>query len=192
MVPGVRYDSYSMDADENDAIYIATQSPPAADFSADRCRRDWGRRSSLNDKVTLHGQYAGGFRAPPYSAINSGFTNLQAATPRSRIPSWAPRPATTPSWACAPPSAGSASASPGSGNFYDDFIQQVEKGVNPATGLLEFQYQNLSEVEILVVSSSAPRPGSAIRSACAAPTPTSRATTSPATSRSIPSRRTRA
>ena len=27
--------------------------------------------------MTLHAQYAGGFRAPPYSAVNSGFTNLQ-------------------------------------------------------------------------------------------------------------------
>ena len=76
VVPGLRYDSYSMDADDNDAIYIATQSPPAADFSADRLSARLGAAVSLNDQVTLHGQYAGGFRAPPYSAINSGFTNL--------------------------------------------------------------------------------------------------------------------
>ena len=46
VVPGLRYDSYAMDADDNDAIYIATQSPPAADFSAIGCRRGWARRST--------------------------------------------------------------------------------------------------------------------------------------------------
>ena len=33
-------------------------------------------------------------------------------------------------------------------NFYVGFIQQVARGVNPATRLLEYQYQNLSEVTI--------------------------------------------
>ena len=33
-------------------------------------------------------------------------------------------------------------------NFYDGFIQQVALGVNPATRLLEYQYQNLQEVTI--------------------------------------------
>ncbi len=148
LVPGVRYDSFSMDADETDAIYIATQSPPAVDFSADAVSARLGAAVGLSDRVTLHGQYAGGFRAPPYSAINSGFTNLQGGY--TSIPNTELVPETSDNTELGLRAAvGRVSFGvTGFWNFYDEFIQQVQKGVNPATGLLEFQYQNVSQVEI--------------------------------------------
>jgi hemoglobin/transferrin/lactoferrin receptor protein len=148
LVPGLRYDNYSMDADENDAVYLATQSPTAADFAADRLSARLGAAVALTDEVTLHGQYAGGFRAPPYSAINSGFTNLQGGY--TSIPNTELRPETSDNTELGVRAAvGRVSFGvTGFWNFYDDFIQQVQGGVNPATGLLEFQYQNVSKVEI--------------------------------------------
>jgi len=98
--------------------------------------------------LTLHAQYAGGFRAPPYSAINSGFTNLAGgytSIPNTELDAetsdnieFGLRSATGPV----------SLAVTGFVNRYDNFILQVQRGVNPATRLLEFQYQNVSRVDI--------------------------------------------
>jgi hemoglobin/transferrin/lactoferrin receptor protein len=148
LVPGVRYDHFSLDADADDAVYLATLSPPAADFSAGALSSRLGAAVRLSDAVTVHGQYAGGFRAPPYSAVNSGFTNLQGGY--TSVPNTDLDAETSHNIeggvrsVVGRVSVGATVFS----NHYDDFIVQGSRGVNPATGLLEFQYQNLSTVEI--------------------------------------------
>ena len=57
-------------------LFLASQSPTPADFSADAVSSKLGASVRVSNAVTVHAQYAGGFRAPPYSAVNSGFTNL--------------------------------------------------------------------------------------------------------------------
>lgn len=74
LLPGLRYDRFTLDAYESDQVYIDNQNPAAADFSADRISGRLGASLRVSNAVSLHGQYAGGFRAPPYSAVNSGFT----------------------------------------------------------------------------------------------------------------------
>ncbi len=148
LVPGVRYDRFSLDADEGDQIYIATLSPAAADFTADATSARLGAAVNVTNAITLHAQYAGGFRAPPYNAVNSGFTNLLGGY--TSVPNTDLDAETSDNLefgvrsAAGPVSFGVT----GFWNAYDNFILQVQRGTNPVTRLLEFQYQNVSEVEI--------------------------------------------
>ena len=148
LVPGVRYDHFSLDADADDAVYLATLSPAAADFSAGAVSSRLGAAVRVSDALTVHAQYAGGFRAPPYSAVNSGFTNLQGGY--TSVPNTDLDPETSHNFetglraVVGRTSVGATVFS----NRYDDFILQVLRGVNPATGLQEYQYQNVSKVAI--------------------------------------------
>ncbi len=148
LVPGVRYDHFSMDADANDQVYLSTLSPAPADFSAGAVSSKLGASVRLSPAVTLHAQYAGGFRAPSYSAINSGFTNLLGGY--TSLPNTGLQPETSDNFEAGIRSTlGRASIGVTAfTNHYDDFIDQVLRGVNPSTGLLEYQYQNVSKVEI--------------------------------------------
>ena len=50
LVPGVRYDRFSMDGDENDAVFLASLSPPAADFAADAVSARLGAAIGVTDR----------------------------------------------------------------------------------------------------------------------------------------------
>jgi hemoglobin/transferrin/lactoferrin receptor protein len=148
LVPGVRYDRYSMDADETDQVFLASLSPAPADFRADAVSSRVGAAFALSPAVTVHAQYAGGFRAPPYSAVNSGFTNLAGGY--TTLPNSELRAETSDNVeagvrvSARRTSLGVTVFS----NHYDDFIQQVSRGFNPFTRLLEFQNQNVAKVTI--------------------------------------------
>jgi len=70
------YDSFVVDADASDDVYIAAGGQPAASLDADAVSPKLGAAFELHRTTTLTAQYAAGFRAPPYSPINTGFTNL--------------------------------------------------------------------------------------------------------------------
>lgn len=148
LVPGIRYDRFALDADANDQVFLASLSPAAVDFEADATSAKVGAAVRVSNAVTLHAQYAGGFRAPPYSAVNSGFTNQLGGY--TSIPNTSLNAETSDNVefgvrsAAGPVSVGVT----GFWNAYDDFIEQVQRGVNPTTRLLEFQYQNVSKVKI--------------------------------------------
>lgn len=147
VLPGVRFDRFSLDADSNDQVFIASLSPPAADFSDHAVSSRLGAAFRASNAVTVHAQYAGGFRAPPYSAVNSGFTNLLGGY--TSLPNPDLRAETSDNFevgvrsTIGRVSVGATTFS----NRYADFIQQVSRGINPA-GLLEYQYQNVSKVRI--------------------------------------------
>tara|TARA_B100001123_G_scaffold19149_1_gene21383 strand:+ start:9293 stop:11578 length:2286 start_codon:yes stop_codon:yes gene_type:complete len=147
-VPGLRYDDFSLDADQEDQIFLSTLSPEPADFSADAISPKIGASVKLSEIFTLHGQYSGGFRAPPYSDINSGFTNLQSGY--TTLPNASLDAETSDNIeAGLRASFGRSSFSAtGFSNQYDNFIELTTKGFNPFTGLLEFQSQNIAQVEI--------------------------------------------
>lgn len=148
LVPGIRYDRFSMDSDASDPIYLATLSPVPTDFNADHVSAKLGASFRLSEQLTAYAQYAGGFRAPPYSAINSGFTNLLGGYTSISNPDL--RPETSDNIeAGLRVAAGPISASvTGFWNAYDNFIDQILRGTNPSTGLFEYQYQNVYKVKI--------------------------------------------
>jgi hemoglobin/transferrin/lactoferrin receptor protein len=148
LLPGVRYDRFSMDADERDAVFALSLAPTPADFEADHASARLGLALDVTAAVTLQAQYAGGFRAPPYNAVNSGFTNPQGGY--TSIPNTDLRPETSQNLEGGVRFGGASLSAGVTGfwNTYDDFILQADNGVNPATGLLEFQYQNLAQARI--------------------------------------------
>ena len=148
IVPGVRYDRFSLDADQSDPVFLASLSPEPADFSADAVSPKVGVAARLTDLFTVHAQYSGGFRAPPYSTVNTGFTNL--ASGYTTFPNTSLNSETSDNVEVGVRGTfkrASISVTAFS-NQYDDFIELTALGFNPVTRLLEFQSQNLSEVEI--------------------------------------------
>ena len=148
LVPGVRYDNFALDADQRDPIFLASLHPEPADFSDGAVSPKVGVSVQVTDVVTAHAQYAGGFRAPPYSAINTGFAN--PAGGYITLPNPDLRAETSDNVEVGVRTAFDR-ASFGATVFwnrYDDFIEVTNVGFNPRTRLVEFQSQNLEEAEI--------------------------------------------
>jgi hemoglobin/transferrin/lactoferrin receptor protein len=149
LVPGLRFDRFDLDADESDPIFLSGNpgSPPAADLTDEafspRLSLIWSPAAS----TAVYVQYARGFRAPPYSEVNSGFTNL--ASGYTTLPNPDLRPETSDSYEVGVRTkVGKAGFSFAAfDNHYDDFIETVTLGVG-SLGLIEFQPQNLTSVRI--------------------------------------------
>ena len=148
LVPGVRYDHFSLDANQADPVFLASLNPEPADFSDGALSPKLGMVARLSDVVTLHAQYAAGFRAPPYSAINTGFTNPTGGY--TTLPNPGLRAETSDNLEVGIRTAfdRSSLSITGFSNRYDDFIDLTGLGFNPLTNLLEFQSQNLEQSEI--------------------------------------------
>ena len=143
-VPGVRYDHFALDANQNDPIFIASLNPEAADFSDGAVSPKLGVAASLTDTLTVHAQYSGGFRAPPYSAINTGFTNPRGGY--TTLPNPELRAETSRNVEVGVRAAFDRTSLGLTvfSNRYDDFIASTSLGLNPVTRLLEFQSQSRS------------------------------------------------
>ena len=77
LVPGIRYDRSALRPDNTDPIYLAgTQSEePPVPADHDAVSPKIGAVYNLSRHLALSAQWARGFRAPPYSEVNNGFTN---------------------------------------------------------------------------------------------------------------------
>ena len=148
LVPGVRYDHFSLDANQADPVFLASLNPEPADFSDGALSPKLGMVARLSDVVTLHAQYAAGFRAPPYSAINTGFTNPTGGY--TTLPNPGLRAETSDNLEIGLRTAfdRSSFSITGFSNRYDDFIDMTGLGFNRVTSLLEFQNQNLEQAEV--------------------------------------------
>ena len=148
LVPGLRYDRFALDANQQDPIYLAGLNPEAVDFGDAALSPKVGAAVRLNGTLTLHGQYAAGFRAPPYSAINTGFTSLRAGYTTLPNPDLrAERSDNLELGVRAALDRASVGATVFS-NWYDGFIEIKTLGQNPATRLLEFRSENLEAAKI--------------------------------------------
>jgi hemoglobin/transferrin/lactoferrin receptor protein len=79
LIPGLRFDSYRLDTSP-DAIYARNPGAVAADFSSSAISPSLGFVWQTTPELAIVGRYARGFRAPLYSEINAGFTNLTSPT----------------------------------------------------------------------------------------------------------------
>lgn len=156
LIPGVRVDYYDLDPNP-DEIFIEDNpgiTPTAIDDTNVTPRL--GAIFSVTDSIDIFGQYAQGFRAPPYNDVNVGFTNLQFGYTALPNPDLVPEE-----------SQGWELGLRGRGNWgtfdlalyrndYDDFIESFfPLGFNPMTGLLEFQSVNLTDVRIQGIEAAA-------------------------------------
>ncbi|MEM7048314.1 MAG: TonB-dependent hemoglobin/transferrin/lactoferrin family receptor [Acidobacteriota bacterium] len=150
LIPGVRFDSYDLDADQNDTVFLAGNpgTPAPVDLTEDSVSPKFGAVLGLGDSLSLFAQYAEGFRAPPMSAVNNGFTN-QGGGYRTL-----PNPDLESETSQNIELGFRGSYSRGSfsivayENTYEDFIDTVFLGFNPQVFLVEFQPQNVDDVEI--------------------------------------------
>ena len=148
LVPGLRYDRFTLDADQHDPIYVAGLNPEAVDFGDAALSPKVGGTLRLNDTLTLHGQYAAGFRAPPYSAINTGFTSLRGGYTTLPNPDLRAERSDNLELGAR---AGFDRASIGAtvfSNWYDGFIELKILGENPTNRLVEFRSENLEAARI--------------------------------------------
>ena len=150
LIPGVRFDSYELDANQQDAVFLAgnpgTSEP--VDYSEEKVSPKLGAVLSLSERVSVFAQYARGFRAPPMSDVNNGFTNFGGGY--RTLPNADLEPETSDNFELGLrvlTSRASFSIT-AFDNRYEDFITTAFLGFNPRVFLLEFQPQNLEEASI--------------------------------------------
>lgn len=150
LVPGVRFDSYDLDPLENDRVFLDGNpgQPTPVGISDSSISPKLGLIYEAGGGWLLTTQYARGFRAPPYSSVNNGFTN--AAGGYTTLPNPDLEAETSDNFEIGLRRGGRGGSFSLTvfDNRYDDFIEFSTVGFNPATGLLEFQEQNVAEVEI--------------------------------------------
>lgn len=148
LIPGLRYDRFVVDADPGDTVYIAAGGLPAASLDADAVSPKLGAAIELHRTTTLTAQYAAGFRAPPYSSINTGFTNLAGGYQTIANPALEPEISDNFELGLRFSAGGTSWSVNGFRNRYDDFIEFQNVGFNRQLRVVEFQNVNLTEVEI--------------------------------------------
>ena len=150
LIPGLRYDRTELDVVADDAIYLSGNegTAPPVELSDGALSPKLGLVARLTERTSLHAQYAHGFRAPPYSAVNSGFTHLAGGLTRLPNPDLRPEESDGFEIGLRRVSTRGGSSLTLFDNRYDDFIELVTLGLNPATGLLEFQQRNIAAASI--------------------------------------------
>ncbi len=150
LIPGVRYDDYELDADQQDTIFLNGNpgTPEPVDISDDAFSPKLGAVLALSDEISVSAQYARGFRAPPMSAVNNGFTNQAGGYRTLPNPDLEPETSDNLELALRGNFARGSFSISAFDNSYDDFIETVFLGFNPFEFLVEFQPQNINEVEI--------------------------------------------
>lgn len=147
IIPGVRVDHYRMTPNPDRAFTI-NNPQPVADVSASAVSPKLGAVFKASDVYSLFGQYARGFRSPPYDDANIGFRNSTFGY--EVLPNANLRPETSDGL-----EAGLRARFPGGSSFtvsafynwYQDFIEQKRVGTSSG-GLLQFQSTNIPRVTI--------------------------------------------
>jgi hemoglobin/transferrin/lactoferrin receptor protein len=75
LIPGLRFDLYRLDT-KPDVLYFRNPGATASDFNDSAISPNIGLVWQPTPELAIVGRYARGFRAPLYSEINAGFTNL--------------------------------------------------------------------------------------------------------------------
>jgi len=150
LIPGLRYDSYDLDADQDDAVYLSGNAgiEPPVDVTEDAVAPRLGVVFAASSRVSLFGQYSRGFRAPPYSSINNGFTNFAGGYTTLPNPDLEPETSDNLELGIRGSFARGSFSVTIFDNRYDDFIDIVALPFDPQVGLLEFQPRNVDDASI--------------------------------------------
>lgn len=156
LIPAVRVDYYRLEP-KIDSIF-AQDNPgiTVAKLSETSVSPKLGAVWHFSQDWSLFGGYQHGFRAPPYSDVNLGFTNLQFGY--TAIPNPNLKPETSDGVELGLRFSSEAVYAEVSGyyNRYDDFIESsVQVSQPPQTPLIVFQSQNIEDAEIYGVEARA-------------------------------------
>lgn len=149
IIPGIRWDYYSLTANEDaDFARINVNNFEVEDVNESAFSPKLGIVYKATPELAFYGQYARGFRSPPYDDANIGFTNF--AFGYTVLPNGDLEPETSDSFELgirgAYPSLNFTLA--GFYNDYDNFIDTVELGSRSTGGFRQFQSQNIDQAEI--------------------------------------------
>jgi hemoglobin/transferrin/lactoferrin receptor protein len=149
LIPGLRIDHYALDP-EQDAIFAADNPGVAlSDVRETAVSPKFGLVRRLGERYSAFAGYARGFRSPPYNDVNLGFTNLQFGYTAIPNPDLKPETSDGIELGLRRHDADFWWTLSGYANRYRDFIESLRSlGVDPATGLLVFQSQNVSRARI--------------------------------------------
>ena len=150
IVPGARFDRYELDPDQNDRIFLdstQTESPPEG-LDDDAISLKFGFNVAITKNVAVTGQFSEGFRAPPYSSVNSGFTNPAGGYQTLSSPDLDPEESDNREIGFKLFDARGSAQIAYFDNRFKNFIQDsVFVGIS-STGLALFQAQNVDRVQI--------------------------------------------
>lgn len=156
LVPAIRYDRFEIDP-RHDPVFVADNpGVEPVQLDSDRVSPKFAAIWRFADAWRVYGQLTTGFRAPPYSDVNVGFTNLQFGY--TALPNPDLKPETSRGAEIGlrvDGDAGYASVAVYR-NRYKDFIESlVNVGTDPETNLMLFQSINIGRVEIRGAEASA-------------------------------------
>ncbi len=150
VLPGVRYDRFELDADQNDAIFFSGNpgTPAPVDMNESAVSPRLAVVYQALPEMALFVQYAHGFRAPPMLWVNNGFANLAGGYRTLPNPDLGPETSDNIELGLRGSHRRGAWNVVVFDNEYDDFIELATLPFDPTVGLLEFQPQNLDSVHI--------------------------------------------
>ena len=150
LTPGLRYDHYEMDPTADEIFLSGNRGTPVPEkYQDEQVSFKLGAVIRLNDVFSLYGQFAEGFRAPPYDNVNRAFTNFIGGY--TTLPNADLKSESSDSFEFGIKGQGSHGSFRLTGFFneYENFIDtNFVRGFNRQTRLLEFQPTNLEKAEI--------------------------------------------
>jgi len=149
LIPGLRVDRFAL-RPELDPIFAA-DNPGIVPLGVRETSfaPKFGAVRQLGERYSVFGGYARGFRSPPYSDVNVGFTNLQFGYTARPNPELRPERSDGLEFGVRRSDSDLWWSLSGYLTRYRDFIESLRSlGVDPQTGLLVFQSQNVSRAQI--------------------------------------------
>ena len=150
IIPGIRYDKFELKA-RSDEFFLNGNpgAPEPTGFEESELSSKLGVIYNFSDRWSVFGQFAEGFKAPSLDAINTGFTNLAGGYTTLPNPDLKPESSETIEIGLRFKGDTHQFEISAYESNYDNFIESLaSRGVNPDTGLLEFQARNLDKTEI--------------------------------------------
>lgn len=148
LVPGLRLDYYDLDSNPDDIFIEDNPGIETVALNEFSVSPKFGAIYSLTDPLDIVFQYARGFRAPPFSDVNIGFTNFQFGY--TALPNAYLDPETSNSFELGLRGNWQDVSFRVTGfyNIYDDFIESLAFIGLRDDGIIQFQSRNLQSAEI--------------------------------------------
>nr|WP_136250967.1 TonB-dependent hemoglobin/transferrin/lactoferrin family receptor [Ningiella ruwaisensis] len=147
--PGIRYDSFSLNVEEDALFSAANPGVNVENYDDSQASAKLGLVFSPNKSLSLWYQYAEGFRIPPMDDVNIGFTNFAGGYTSLSNPELEAESVTSHEVGLRVFRDAFDFSVSVYDNQYDNFIESLALvGFNPQTRLLEFQARNLDSVNI--------------------------------------------
>lgn len=147
VTPSLRYDHYRLNPDKNDAVYNQSVGVPPEKMAEDFLSPKIGILYKTSENTLISGLYATGFRAPPYSSVNSGFTNYASGYATLPNPDLDPEIGENLEFRFEWFGRRGSLNLTYFDNHFEDFIQSTFIGVN-AQGTALFQERNVEDVAV--------------------------------------------